>query len=246
MLRRREDLTWQILTKRPQRIAAHLPGDWGDGWPHVWLGVSIENRRFVHRADLLREAPAAVQVHQRRAAARPADRDALASAATGDDWTRPNATVRARGANLTSRHRLADQRRRVRRPTSPRARRAPRRRLGAKAARAGVGPRPARRLHRRRRRLPAQAVGRPTPRVRRPRARRSQLGRAPRRDARKRAWRWGMSATRRVRLELDERGARALHAALSEALGARAARRRLPRSRARAARAARWPRAGLA
>src|SRR5512144_1959834 len=30
VLRRREDLTWQILTKRPERIAAQLPGDWGD------------------------------------------------------------------------------------------------------------------------------------------------------------------------------------------------------------------------
>jgi protein gp37 len=29
--------------------------------PNVWLGVSIENRRFVHRADLLRQTPAAVR-----------------------------------------------------------------------------------------------------------------------------------------------------------------------------------------
>ena len=29
--------------------------------PNVWLGVSIENRRFVHRADYLREVPAAVR-----------------------------------------------------------------------------------------------------------------------------------------------------------------------------------------
>lgn len=28
---------------------------------NIWLGVSIENRRFVHRADLLRETPAAVR-----------------------------------------------------------------------------------------------------------------------------------------------------------------------------------------
>lgn len=28
---------------------------------NVWLGVTIENRRFVHRADLLRETPAAVR-----------------------------------------------------------------------------------------------------------------------------------------------------------------------------------------
>lgn len=61
VVRQRPDLTWQILTKRPERIADHLPPDWGDGWPNVWLGVSIENRRFVHRADVLRSVPAAVR-----------------------------------------------------------------------------------------------------------------------------------------------------------------------------------------
>lgn len=61
VLRQRDDLTWQILTKRPERILAHLPADWGDGWPHVWLGVSIENRRFVDRAERLRQVPAAVR-----------------------------------------------------------------------------------------------------------------------------------------------------------------------------------------
>jgi protein gp37 len=52
---------WQILTKRPELVADRLPADWGDGWPHVWLGVSIENRRFIHRADQLRALPAAVR-----------------------------------------------------------------------------------------------------------------------------------------------------------------------------------------
>jgi protein gp37 len=28
---------------------------------NIWLGVSIENRRYVHRADLLRQTPAAVR-----------------------------------------------------------------------------------------------------------------------------------------------------------------------------------------
>jgi len=52
---------WQILTKRPELVRERLPADWGAGWPHVWLGVSIENRRFVGRADVLRELPAAVR-----------------------------------------------------------------------------------------------------------------------------------------------------------------------------------------
>src|SRR5262245_9143736 len=33
--------TYLILTKRAERIADQLPADWGDGWPNVWLGVSI-------------------------------------------------------------------------------------------------------------------------------------------------------------------------------------------------------------
>ncbi|HXS32267.1 MAG TPA: phage Gp37/Gp68 family protein [Solirubrobacterales bacterium] len=52
---------WQILTKRPELIADRLPDDWGEGYENVWLGVSIENRRFVDRADLLRATPAAVR-----------------------------------------------------------------------------------------------------------------------------------------------------------------------------------------
>lgn len=50
---------FQILTKRHERLLElcdQLP------WPpNVWMGVSIENRRFVHRADYLRQVPAAVR-----------------------------------------------------------------------------------------------------------------------------------------------------------------------------------------
>lgn len=74
---------FQVLTKRPDRMFALLNDpEWrfevlmerhrlGEGkqplyarpWPipNVWLGVSIENRRFVDRADLLRQTPAAVR-----------------------------------------------------------------------------------------------------------------------------------------------------------------------------------------
>jgi protein gp37 len=48
-----------ILTKRQERmleLAPRLP------WPrNVWMGVSIENGRFVHRADALRQVPAALR-----------------------------------------------------------------------------------------------------------------------------------------------------------------------------------------
>jgi protein gp37 len=54
-----EQHTFQILTKRHNRLVAlapHLP------WPsNVWMGVSIENRRWVERADYLRRIPAAVR-----------------------------------------------------------------------------------------------------------------------------------------------------------------------------------------
>jgi hypothetical protein len=50
---------FQVLTKRHDRLAALAPDlPWP---PNVWMGVSIENRRFVHRADRLREVPAAVR-----------------------------------------------------------------------------------------------------------------------------------------------------------------------------------------
>jgi len=81
--------TFQVLTKRPERMRDLLNDDVFAEWvttyacewvdrrgdtflsddayntapatANVWLGVSIENRRFVHRADLLRETPAAVR-----------------------------------------------------------------------------------------------------------------------------------------------------------------------------------------
>lgn len=50
---------YQVLTKRPERVAAlsdELP------WPRqVWLGVSVESSRYLHRIDLLRECGAATK-----------------------------------------------------------------------------------------------------------------------------------------------------------------------------------------
>jgi len=51
--------TFQILTKRHERLREIAPKlTWH---PNVWMGVSIENRRFVHRADYLRDVQAAVR-----------------------------------------------------------------------------------------------------------------------------------------------------------------------------------------
>lgn len=37
--------TFQILTKRPERILEHLPSDWGEGWDNVWLGTSVGSQK---------------------------------------------------------------------------------------------------------------------------------------------------------------------------------------------------------
>ena len=55
-------LTYQILTKRPERIADHLPADWGTGYPNVWLGVSVENQATADfRIPILASVPAVVR-----------------------------------------------------------------------------------------------------------------------------------------------------------------------------------------
>jgi protein gp37 len=41
--------TFQILTKRPERISQCLPDDWGEGWDNVWLGTSIGSQQSLYR-----------------------------------------------------------------------------------------------------------------------------------------------------------------------------------------------------
>src|SRR6478735_9417786 len=56
--------TYQVLTKRSERMRDMLRGELLDlaGQPHVWWGVSVENRKHgLPRIDHLREAPAAVR-----------------------------------------------------------------------------------------------------------------------------------------------------------------------------------------
>lgn len=61
LIRATPNLCWQILTKRADRIADNLPDDWGNGYPNVWLGVSICESQGVWRADELRRIPASVR-----------------------------------------------------------------------------------------------------------------------------------------------------------------------------------------
>lgn len=52
---------YQILTKRPERMAQILTEVVGDILPNVWLGTSVEDRAAVPRIDLLRSVPAAIR-----------------------------------------------------------------------------------------------------------------------------------------------------------------------------------------
>lgn len=50
--------TFQVLTKRPERIVECLPDDWGDGWNNVWMGTSIGHQEAIGRIHQLLEVPA--------------------------------------------------------------------------------------------------------------------------------------------------------------------------------------------
>ena len=83
LIRECKSLDWQLLTKRPERIAENLPSDWGsEGWPHVWLGTSIEDMRVADRADDLRDLPAVVRFISYEPAIGPLDDLSL----EGIDW----------------------------------------------------------------------------------------------------------------------------------------------------------------
>jgi len=48
---------FQVLTKRPE-----LAAEWDYGWAdHIWMGVSVENKRALLRIDLLRECQAKIK-----------------------------------------------------------------------------------------------------------------------------------------------------------------------------------------
>lgn len=54
--------TYQILTKRPERIAECLPADWDNGYPNVWLGVSVEDQDAANlRIPILKHIPAKIR-----------------------------------------------------------------------------------------------------------------------------------------------------------------------------------------
>ena len=58
-MRRAAHHRFQVLTKRAGRLAELAPSlPWSE---HIWIGVSIENQRFVGRIDALRDIPAGIR-----------------------------------------------------------------------------------------------------------------------------------------------------------------------------------------
>lgn len=61
IIKRTPHLTYQILTKRPENIKDRLPDDWDMGYPNVWLGVSVESKKYLWRIEALCEILATVR-----------------------------------------------------------------------------------------------------------------------------------------------------------------------------------------
>jgi protein gp37 len=57
LIRATPNLTWMLLTKRPENIAEMVPANWGY-WPNVWLGTTVEHAATGWRAFELRGVPA--------------------------------------------------------------------------------------------------------------------------------------------------------------------------------------------
>lgn len=53
--------SYQILTKRPDRMASLIASKIPDVLPNVWLGTSVEDADVVYRIDHLRAVPAAIR-----------------------------------------------------------------------------------------------------------------------------------------------------------------------------------------
>ena len=58
---------FQVLTKRPERMAGYVARrrGWFEGmasrFPHIWLGASVENQKYAHRAEIVAALPSAVR-----------------------------------------------------------------------------------------------------------------------------------------------------------------------------------------
>jgi protein gp37 len=61
LIRRCDQLDWQLLTKRPQNIRKMLPRDWEAGCYNVWLGTTAEDAHaYKQRVPRLLKVPSAI------------------------------------------------------------------------------------------------------------------------------------------------------------------------------------------
>ncbi len=61
LIRSTPSLDWLLLTKRAESISQLLPADWAQGYPNVWLGVSIETMGESFRGEMLASISASVR-----------------------------------------------------------------------------------------------------------------------------------------------------------------------------------------
>lgn len=62
VIRNTPNIDWQLLTKRAPNIKKMLPADWGNGWPNVWIGCTVEDvKHGLPRIEHLRQVPAKVR-----------------------------------------------------------------------------------------------------------------------------------------------------------------------------------------
>lgn len=58
MMRQRSDLWFYFFTKRIDRFAEVIPDDWGEGYPNVLVGCTVENQQMAdYRLPLFKAAP---------------------------------------------------------------------------------------------------------------------------------------------------------------------------------------------
>jgi len=58
IMAQRRDVKFFLLTKRPERVAEHLPNNWGDGWENIFFNVTAENqKRADERIPILLDLP---------------------------------------------------------------------------------------------------------------------------------------------------------------------------------------------
>lgn len=58
IMKKRSDVIFILVTKRPERVCSCLPQDWGDGWENIWFHVTAENQKRVdERLPILLDLP---------------------------------------------------------------------------------------------------------------------------------------------------------------------------------------------